>query len=134
MIVDLPILDLVPERDGELVASTVGGIIFGGYGVENTAHARGPLVERSLHAKMGLIFADSLPEIVVAARCNGRSVGWLNTLAANVALLCTAYQETKHSTNVNHIDDYIFPALSCKRRVGKLAVSRGSLREKAVVT
>ena len=123
MLADLPILDFVPDADGELYAGVGGGITFdqeafigvagegmsGPRGQESMqVHAEPPSHEWSLHAKMGLLFGEGGTGVVMAARCAGTLVGWFNPLAADVAFLSSRYQPKRHIGEDDHDDSFSF--------------------------
>jgi hypothetical protein len=109
MLVDLPILDLTPDLDGELFACVGGGVTFDYSPASlNTIKPRSPSKKWSLHAKMGLLFGDGMPGVVMAARCGGRLVGWFNPLAADVAFLSSAYQQRRHDKEKDYTDQFTF--------------------------
>jgi hypothetical protein len=109
MLVDLPILDLAPDLDGELFASAGGGVVFDvGPASQNGLNGKVQTKNWLIHAKMGLLFGDGLPGVVMAARCDGRLVGWFNPLAADVAFLSAAYQQKLHENETEHTHDFKF--------------------------
>jgi len=106
VLTDLPVLDLAAESNGELA-----GGLGGGFPSRDLNHdkpmkisPRGPGKEWSLHAKMGSLFGDGDPGVVMAARCAGRLVGWFNPLAADVAFLSEAHLDRRHDNKDKHID------------------------------
>jgi len=104
MLVDLPVIDLLAEADGELYSGHGTGLEFvhGAKSVvEISPHA--PTKLWSIHAKMGSLF-DGQPGVVMAARCGGRLVGSFSPLAADVTFLNTAYQAPKYDSD--YIDDF----------------------------
>jgi hypothetical protein len=107
---DLPILDLMADYDGELFAGKGGGFPFNDYNhaKPTVVQPRGPKKEWSLHAKMGLLFGDGEPGVVMAARCAGTLVGWFSPLAADIAFLSSAYQERSHDGEEGYIDQSTF--------------------------
>lgn len=109
MLIGLPILDLIPETDGELFAGVGGGISFD-HSVDclSTIKSGCPNKSWSLHAKMGLFFEDGMSGVVMAARCGGRLVGWFNPLAADVAFLSTAYLQERHTLQIDYFDKFKF--------------------------
>ncbi|RPA77188.1 hypothetical protein BJ508DRAFT_172902 [Ascobolus immersus RN42] len=92
-LLDLPIVDLAPDTDGELRGGHGGGgrLKFEGNARDRTKRVAigGPLnPERwTLHAKMGLLFGNSGRGVVMAARCDGVLIGCFNPLAADLAFL-----------------------------------------------
>jgi hypothetical protein len=109
MLTDLPIVDLMSDTDGELYCGR-GGIdsVASPAKVLTTVGAKRPSEEWSVHPKMGLLFGDGLPGVVVAARCAGRLVGWFSPLAADVAFLSTAYQKSRHVDEADYRDNFTF--------------------------
>jgi len=109
MLADLPILDLMSDTDGELFGCEGGGITFDPSPTDLTmVRPRSPNKEWSLHAKMGLLFGEGQPGVVMAARCAGRLIGWFNPLAADVAFLSSIYQERRHEKEIGYVDDFAF--------------------------
>ncbi|OCL06520.1 hypothetical protein AOQ84DRAFT_365731 [Glonium stellatum] len=109
MLVDLPILDLMSDTDGELFGCDGGGITFEASPADPAkVQPRSPTKEWSLHAKMGLLFGEGRPGVVMAARCAGRLVGWFNPLAADVAFLSSIYMERQHDAERGYVDDFSF--------------------------
>jgi hypothetical protein len=92
MLCDLPIIDLAPENDGEIYAGTGSGIRFDNEPIlQSNIIPRAPSKKWTMHAKMGVKFAGSSNGVIMAARCDGRLVGWFNPLVADVLFLTTAY-------------------------------------------
>lgn len=96
-IVDLPIVDLLPDSsDGELMAGGGGGITFtlarDVDGAETTVEHVSPSMKWTVHPSMSMLFgSEQGGGVVMAARCDGRLVGWFNPLAADITLLSDAY-------------------------------------------
>lgn len=93
IVLDLPVVDLVASTDGELYAGNLSGIRFDHqtvHVVEISPH--GPRKPWSVHAKMGILYGDDQPGVVMVARCDGRPVGSFSPLAADVLFLSSAYQ------------------------------------------
>jgi hypothetical protein len=99
-IVDLPIVDLVSEnRDGELITSDGGGLEF----LPVNEHPEvtvapvlkgGSTGDWTVNSHMNILFGDEKSSgVVMAARCDGRLVGWFNPLAADILFLSSAYVE-----------------------------------------
>ena len=99
-----------------MIASAGGGIEFGECLKQDDVEPRGTLAKWSLHAKMGIMFGEGLPGIVMAARCGGRLVGWFNPLAADIAFLSTAYVRPQHVPNDGNIsvEKYAFSGFEVK--------------------
>lgn len=100
---------LTPDLDGELFASAGGGVVFDvGPAGKKDLIGKVQTTTWTIHAKMGVLFGDGLPGVVMAARCEGRLVGWFNPLAADVAFLSAAYQQRRHECEPAHSDDFKF--------------------------
>ena len=94
-VIDLPIIDLMPsENNGELYANHELGIDFFMKEMERggVVTAQPPTSKWSVEAKMGMLFGEGEEGVVMAARCQGRLVGWFSPLAADVMFLSAAYQ------------------------------------------
>lgn len=92
-VLDLPIVHLVPESDGELYASPCWSI--------KTHRTDAPVKDIiackvtkkwSVHSSMASVFAGNIPGVVMAARCEGRLAGWFTPVAADTIFLSEAYQ------------------------------------------
>lgn len=93
VILDLPIVQLVPEGEGELYASNGFGISMTPTEKDVTAiRPRGTNKKWSVHPSMGKVFRDGGPGVVMVARCEGRLVGWFDPTAADTLFLSSAYQ------------------------------------------
>lgn len=91
-ILDLPIAHLLPEADGELYGSPSWSIMFRPPMVDaKNICPRGTTRKWSVHSSMAGVFPQSTPGVVMAARCDGRLVGWFSPLAADTIFLSTAY-------------------------------------------
>ncbi|KAL1847960.1 hypothetical protein Daus18300_013763 [Diaporthe australafricana] len=93
-VLDLPIVHLIPESDGELYASP-------SYSIE-THFSDEPAMDImackqsrkwSVHSSMASVFPGSIPGVVLAARCEGRLAGWFTPIAADTVFLSHAYQK-----------------------------------------
>lgn len=62
----------------------------------------GPQHKWSIHAKMGALFGDGQPGVIMAARYNGRLVGWFSPLAADIMFLSTCYQYPRHARDSSY--------------------------------
>ena len=96
-IVDLPIVDLVPDNnDGELMAGEGGGLNFmpasdSGRPIV-TIQPASPVERWTVHSNMSMALdTETSGGVVMAARCGGRLVGWFNPLAADILFLSDAY-------------------------------------------
>lgn len=94
VVLDLPIVHLIPESDGELYASPSYSI--------KTHRLDAPAKDIpacrtskkwSVHSSMASVFPGSIPGVVLAARCEGRLVGWFTPIAADTIFLSHAYQK-----------------------------------------
>lgn len=84
-IVDLPIIDLAAEANGELYTGKGGSIVFDSAPVRaRPIRPHGATGQWSVLAKMGVFSGESNAGVVMAARCNGRTVGYFSPLAADV--------------------------------------------------
>lgn len=102
---DLPIIDLASDADGELYAGKGCDVQFTHppFGPEDIL-PHGPEGKWTAHAKMSMLFGETRPGVVMAARCNGRPVGWFSPLAADVTFLSAAYQQERHTGEVGYVD------------------------------
>ncbi|OIW22750.1 hypothetical protein CONLIGDRAFT_650193 [Coniochaeta ligniaria NRRL 30616] len=106
-VLNLPVVQLVPDEEGELYASTAGS------GIKFTSNAaqpmrirpEGPSKQWSVHSTMGKSFRGGGAGVVMAARCEGRLVGWFSPAAAEVMFLSTAYCKQQHSDDENYVDE-----------------------------
>lgn len=101
-IVETPVVDLLPDKDGEIYAGTDCDVLVGfryPNAPSRTISVREPGYKWSLHAKMGALFGEGHSEVVMAARCNGRTVGWFSPMAADVTFLSSCYQVPRHSSD-----------------------------------
>ena len=91
-VVDIPIIDLMSETNEELYAckDTIMDF-FVDWSEPADVVPMGPAGRWSVHAKMGVIVGSDAPGVSMAARCNGRLVGWFSPLAADIAFLNTTY-------------------------------------------
>jgi hypothetical protein len=104
MLVDLPVIDLLAEANGELYSGHDTGLEFV-HGAKTPVEIspRAPNKLWSVHAKMGNLF-DGQPRVVMTARCGGRLVGYFSPLAADVTFLGAAYQAPRHESD--YVDDF----------------------------
>lgn len=103
-VVDLPVVDLMCDSR-ELYSRQYHSIDF----VRPTAPPRrfapcGPKKTWSVHAKLGKLFGEGPSDIMMAARCDGKLVGWFGALAADFTFLSSCYQNERH-TNENGFED-----------------------------
>jgi hypothetical protein len=97
VLVDLPVIDLVSETNGELYCGTGSGIDF--IITEKVAKdvlPHGPNKEWSVHAKMGVLVGQGETGVLMAARCGGRLVGWFSPLIADIVFLNTSFIIERH--------------------------------------
>lgn len=100
VVVSLPIVDLLPDSHGELYAGLECGIDFFSDHEERAAPVR-PQAARSpwaVDAKMGMLFGEDTG-VLMAARCQGRLVGWFSPLAADVAFLSSAFMVSREQSD-----------------------------------
>ncbi|KAK8103235.1 hypothetical protein PG984_016381 [Apiospora sp. TS-2023a] len=92
-VLDLPIVHLVPEDDGDLYASSSYSIRFGAPSpaVKEIRQSRVPGNKWSIHSSMASVFAGGVPGVVLGARCDGRLAGWFSPAAADTLFLSSAY-------------------------------------------
>ncbi|RDW65097.1 hypothetical protein BP6252_10748 [Coleophoma cylindrospora] len=104
MLVDLPVIDLLTEANGELYSGHGTGLEFfrsAKTPEEISPHA--PDKPWSVHAKMGNLF-DGQPGVVMAARCGGSLVGYFSPLAADITFLGASYHVPRHESG--YVDDF----------------------------
>jgi hypothetical protein len=98
-VLDLPLVHLTPNEDGELYAGHGIGISFTHIATPPLSiRPRGPRdpSKWSVHSSMAKAFRDGGMGVVMAARCAGRLVGWFSPGAADTMFLSTAYQNQRH--------------------------------------
>ena len=105
-VVDLPVVDLMSDSR-ELYSRQHQSINF----VRATAPPRqitprGPEKIWSVHAKLGKLFGEESNDIMMAARCDGKLVGWFGPLAADFTFLSSCYQDPKHATEKGFEDGF----------------------------
>ncbi|KAF1978098.1 hypothetical protein BU23DRAFT_564373 [Bimuria novae-zelandiae CBS 107.79] len=104
-LVDLPIIDLASDINGELYAGKGSDIEFDPPPVAPAdITPSGPRGKWSVHAKMGVLFGESNTGVVMTARCNGRLVGYFSPLAADFILLSESYQKRRHIDEPGYTD------------------------------
>ncbi|KAM7219331.1 hypothetical protein V8F06_005230 [Rhypophila decipiens] len=105
-VLDLPVVQLVPDDDGELYASTGIGISFHPYkGQPQTIRPSGPCKKWSVHSSMGKTFRGGGLGVVMVARCEGRLAGWFNPAVAETMFLSSAYYQPLHENEKDFVDD-----------------------------
>lgn len=108
--VDLPVIDLVPEANGELYSGEVQYIDFFSSDLPpkmitpRNPDTRWPW---SVHAKMGMLVDGQTRGVMMAVRCGGSLVGYFGPLAADVAFLSEAYVAKRHEADPDYIDEII---------------------------
>ena len=92
-VLDLPIVHLVPEDDGDLYASSSYSIRFGApfAAAKEIRQPRTPGKKWSIHSSMASVFAGGAPGVVMGAQCDGRLTGWFSPAAADTLFLSSAY-------------------------------------------
>ncbi|KAH6977645.1 hypothetical protein EDB80DRAFT_738182 [Ilyonectria destructans] len=101
-LLNLPVVQLLPNEDGELYAGSGSGISFVSTNEIRNIRPRGTNKQWSVHSSMGKAFRDGGSGVVMAARCEGRLVGWFSPVAADAMFLSVAYCQKKHSDG--HVD------------------------------
>ncbi|KAI1075706.1 hypothetical protein F5B20DRAFT_559072 [Whalleya microplaca] len=97
VVLDLPIVQLMPEQDGELYpGSSLGIRIMPTQKDPMIIHPHGTDKEWSIHPTMGNVFRNGGSGVVMAASCDGRLVGWFNPNVADSLFLSSAYQVQQH--------------------------------------
>lgn len=106
-VLDLPVVQLIPDEEGELFTGTGSGISF----THATPHPilgirpHGPSKKWSVHSSMGRVFRGGGPGVVMAARCEGRLVGWFSPAVAETMFLSTVYCQRRHSDEADYVDE-----------------------------
>ena len=113
-IVDLPVVDLMADSY-ELYSHRYCSIDFMHSAVQPKEIApRGPAKKWSVHAKLGKLFGEGPNDVVMAARCDGRLVGWFGPLAADFTFLSSCYQGQRHGNEQDFEDDSIVNGFEIK--------------------
>lgn len=95
-VVDLPVIDLLSDFD-ELYYGYSSGIAFTpAGGPQNQITPHGPTKPCSVLAKLGKFFGEARSGVMMAARCDGRLVGWFGPLAADFTSLSSCCQRERH--------------------------------------
>ncbi|KAK0750204.1 hypothetical protein B0T18DRAFT_389666 [Schizothecium vesticola] len=103
---DLPVVQLAPDDEGELYASAGSGISFHPYhGGPQIIRPAGSYKKWSVHSSMGKAFRGGGPGVVMVARCEGRLVGWFNPAAAETMFLSSSYCRPLHTKEEGFVDD-----------------------------
>lgn len=106
-IVDLPVVDLMSDSR-ELYSRQYQSIDFMKVAeppIQITP--REPKKTWSVHAKLGNLFGEGSSDIMMAARCDGKLVGWFGPLAADFTFLSSCYQDRRHANEKDFEDDSI---------------------------
>lgn len=104
-VVELPIIDLAADVNGELYSGKGCDVPLRTPPAQAIAiQPHAPRGVWSVHAKMGVLFGEGQPGVVMAARCNGRLVGWFSPLAADAVFLSEAYVQPRHQTEIGYVD------------------------------
>lgn len=92
-VLDLPVVHLVPEDDGDLYASSSYRITFGAPSptAKEIRHPQNSTRQWSIHSSMASVFTGGEPGVVLGARCDGRLAGWFSPAAADTLFLSSAY-------------------------------------------
>jgi hypothetical protein len=92
VVINLPIIDLMSDTNGELYSNNDSGIDFFS-NMKPGAKVSPRLCTKSwaVDAKMGMLFGEGETGVTMAARCEGRLAGWFSPLAADVAFISSCY-------------------------------------------
>lgn len=118
-IVDLPLVDLISDANGELYASKNTSNHF--FAVDSAQgfqaqdiQPRGPPHDWSVHPKMGIFSGEDQTGVMMAARCSGTLVGHFSPLAADVAFLSPCYQYPRHENEPGWADQSTIRAIEIR--------------------
>lgn len=105
-VVDLPVIDLMSDSR-ELHSRQYQSIDFirAAMAPPRQITPRGPKKTWSVHAKLGKLFGEESNDIMMAARCDGKLVGWFGPLAADFTFLSSCYQNQRHANEKGFEDD-----------------------------
>ncbi|KAK8023581.1 hypothetical protein PG993_011647 [Apiospora rasikravindrae] len=108
-VLDLPVVHLVPEDDGDLYASSSFSIRFRPPSpVAREIQQRRTTVKKwSIHSSMASVFAGGVPGVVMGARCDGRLAGWFSPAAADTLFLSSAYLRKEEGGGQDPSDECI---------------------------
>ncbi|KAK4695415.1 hypothetical protein P7C71_g2334, partial [Lecanoromycetidae sp. Uapishka_2] len=107
-VVDLPVIDLMSDSH-ELYSHQYSSIDFiHAAAAPLKIKPHGPHKTWSVHAKLGKIFGEGSNDVMMAARCDGRLVGWFGPLAADFSFLSSCYQNPRHTNQEAYEDDFVF--------------------------
>jgi hypothetical protein len=118
-IVDLPLVDLMSDPNGELYASKNTNNRFFAANSAQGFQAQeirpgGPPHDWSVHPKMGIFSGEDQTGIMMAARCSGTLVGHFSPLAADVAFLSPCYQSPRHKNEPGWVDQSTIKAIEIR--------------------
>ena len=87
-IVTLPVIDLMSDSR-ELYSRQYQSVHFirAANSPPKLITSRGPKKTWSVHAKLGKLFGEESNDVMMAARCDGKLVGWSGPLAADFTFL-----------------------------------------------
>jgi len=96
-ILDLPVVHLAPNEDGELYAAVGHSLEYRTCKArKRDVQPRGPMKKRTVHSSMSTAFREGNHGVVMAARCGERLVGWFSPTAADTMFLSEAYCSKRH--------------------------------------
>jgi hypothetical protein len=92
VVLNLPVVDLMSDTNGELYSNNDSGIdFFSDMEPGTKVSPRVCTKSWSVDAKMGMLFGEGESGVLMAARCEGRLAGWFSPLAADVAFISGCY-------------------------------------------
>ena len=108
-VVTLPVIDLMSDSR-ELYSRQYQSIDFIRAAVSPPRQItpREPKKTWSVHAKLGKLFGEESNDVMMAARCDGKLVGWFGPLAADFTFLSSCYQNPRNVEESGSEDDSIF--------------------------
>lgn len=99
-VLDLPVVQMVSDEEGEIHAGVGSGITFSHEGrAAKPVRLHAPKSEWSVHPTMRKSFKEGGSGVVMAARCQGHLVGWFSPAAADIMFLSSAYVEKQHESD-----------------------------------
>ena len=107
-VVTLPVIDLMSDSR-ELYSRQYQSIDFIRAAVTPPKQItpRGPKKTWSVHAKLGKLFGEESNDVMMAARCDGKLVGWFGPLAPDFTFLSSCYQNPRDVKESGCEDDSI---------------------------
>ena len=107
-VVTLPVIDLMSDSR-ELYSRQYQSIDFIRAAVSSPKQItpRGPKKTWSVHAKLGKLFGEESNDVMMAARCDGKLVGWFGPLVADFTFLSSCYQNPRNVKDSGYEDDSI---------------------------